>query len=91
MIGNHKTTITTAGGKTKVIYHQTAVVTFNDNQIILNTGGWFTATTKTRMNQTSEQFDLGFKVYQRDHAWFVDYRGETIPFQCDKVVLARAA
>ena len=57
--------------------HQTEVVRFNDKKIILNSGGWQTVTTKTRMNQASNQFGLGYYVYQKDHEWFVDYNGCT--------------
>ena len=75
-IGSHKTTVATDDGFTRVTYHQTAVVKFNHNEIILNSGGWETVTTKSRMNQTSNQFDLGFNVYQKDFEWFVNYNGK---------------
>ena len=67
-------------GKTEVVYHQTAVVTFDDETITLNDGGWATMTTKTRMNQASNQFGLGFRVYSKDWQWYADYKGEVIPF-----------
>lgn len=71
-IGKVATTISTNDkGQTQVIYHSTPVVTFDDKVIILNTGGWRTATTKTRMNQTSHTFKLDFVVYQKDFDWFV--------------------
>lgn len=88
-IGSHKTTVHTDNGLTQVVYHTTPVVQFNDNEIILNTGGWFTNTTKTRMNQTSNQFDLGYRVYQKNYEWFVEYKNKTIPFENDQVVLER--
>ena len=75
-IGSHKTTVATDDGFTRVTYHQTSVVKFNYNEIILNSGGWETVTTKSRMNQTSKQFDLGFKVYQKEFEWFVNYNGK---------------
>ena len=84
-------------GKTEVVYHQTAVVTFDDETITLNDGGWITSTlndwgcatstTKTRMsmmsrlmNQISNQFGLGFRVYSHDWQWYAYYKGDTIPF-----------
>ena len=84
-VGTHKTNIVTLEGLTSVIYHNTAVVQFNRDKIILNSDGWETVTTKTRMNQASNQYGLGFEVYQVNYSWYVDYRDkcgewETIPF-----------
>ncbi len=78
-----------ADNHTKVVYHNTAVVSFDHESIELNTGGWETATTKTRMNQASNQYSLGYQVYQRDYTWFVDYQGETFEFEGDRVTLYR--
>lgn len=80
-IGRRATSIQTVDGKTAVTYHNTAVVTFDENLITLNNGGWFTNTTKNRMNQASNQFGLGFGVYQKDFTWYVEYNGETVEFQ----------
>lgn len=80
IIGTHCTTVATSGGVTRVTYHETVVVAFDDKQITLDTDGYFTPTTKTRMNQTSFQFDLGFHVYQEEGHWYVDYNGEIIAF-----------
>jgi hypothetical protein len=79
-IGTHKTTIYAEGGYAKVKYHNTDVVSFNDKEIILNTDGWRTPTTKTRMNQTSRQFNLGFNVYQKDWEWYVDVEIVNTPY-----------
>jgi len=88
-IGSHCTNWNCKDGVTRVTYHNTDVVTFTDDLIVLNTGGWFTATTKARMNQTSEQFDLGYRVFQRDWMWFVDYKGQTYSFTNNHVELSR--
>jgi len=74
---------------TKVMYHSTDVVSFNDSKIILNTGGWRSNTTKTRMNQTSNQFGLGYMVYQSGFQWFVEYKGDTISFIDSTMELSR--
>ena len=79
-VGTHKTNIVVLHGLTNIVYHSTPVVQFNDDRIILNSGGWETATTKTRMNQASHEYGLGFEVYQVNFTWYVDYKGETIPF-----------
>lgn len=83
------TSIRREGNDMCVRYHNTDVVRFDDARlhIILNTGGWRTATTKTRMNQTSNQFGLGYGVYQKKGDWFVQYRGQIIPFDKDVLTL----
>ena len=45
MIGNHKTSVINDNSVTMVCYHNTPVVKITDNKIILNSGGWQTATT----------------------------------------------
>lgn len=45
-----------------------------DGTVTLNTGGWFTNTTKTRMNQFASEFcNNRFSVFQRKFQWFVSY------------------
>jgi len=75
-------------GFTNVRYHDTDVVSFNDRRIILRSGGWRTATTKTRMNQTANQFNLGFRVWQKSFEWFVDFKEVVYPFK-DRMTLLR--
>lgn len=70
-----------SNGTIAVRYHSTDVVMFNDKTITLDSGRWRTATTKTRMNQASNQFGLGYYVFQKDFSWFVEYKGKTIDFQ----------
>jgi hypothetical protein len=64
------------------IYHQTSVAEKQGNKIRLDTGGWQTNTTKTRMNQFSNHFCSGtFSVYQKNFDWFVRLAdGQIIPF-----------
>ncbi len=82
-IGKLATTIATdTEGVMRVTYHNTPVVTVYPNgRIDLDSGGWFTVTTKTRMNQASNQFGLGFYVFQKAYHWFVDIDGHTIDWQ----------
>ena len=70
-VGKHATSITKHGENTAVRYWSTDVVTFDDDWILLDNGGWHTSTTKTRMNQASRQFNLGYSVYQKDFSWYV--------------------
>lgn len=70
-IGTTATSIMVTNGRITVAYHQTIVVERVNGIITLDSGGWRTATTKTRMNQASNQYGLGFHVWQRDHKWYV--------------------
>ena len=67
----YATTIQTTDNLTRVTYHSTDIVAFNDSMIVLNSGGWKTVTTKRKMNQASVQFELGFSVFQDKGEWFV--------------------
>lgn len=84
------TSIGEENGYNYVKYHTTKVVQFNHNEIILDTGGYLTYTTKLRMNQAASQFDLGFQVYQKNFDWFVDYDGETIEFTDNTIAIKRS-
>jgi hypothetical protein len=55
-VGSHATTVRRdKAGVLSVVYHQTEVVRADANTITLDTGGYFTSTTKTRMNQAARQ------------------------------------
>ncbi len=69
--------------------HQTKVVKFNHKYIMLNTGGWETVTTKSRMNQASNEYGLGYRVYSKDFTWYVDHNGETHQFDSNTIWLNR--
>jgi len=58
---------------TRVTYHMTEVFTFNHRtrEVSLNTGGWFTVTTKQRMNMMSEELNLGFGISQVRGNWYI--------------------
>lgn len=47
----------------------------------MNSGGWLTKVTKDRMNQTANEFNLGYGVYQKNGKWFVTFKGEVLPFK----------
>ena len=93
-IGSTATTVRTEDGYTIVRYHNTDVVKFNSDEIVLNTGGWKTNTTKARMNQASNVYGLGYRVYQKDWEWFVEYRDNAwntriVTFKGNTVTLKR--
>ena len=76
-LSNYRTTWDNNG----VTYVSTRIVSWDDNTVTLNSGGWQTATTKNKMNQAANQFGLGFGVYQRKGDWFVRLKdGSESPF-----------
>lgn len=69
------------GVRTAVRFYQTNVVEFTPDFVRLDSGGWETVTTKRRMNEVSDLFDLGFGVFQKNFEWFVVLpSGKTVPF-----------
>jgi hypothetical protein len=80
-IGTHATKVTTGEGVTRVRYHSTDVVAVDGDYVTLRSGGWTTATTKTRMNQAASQLGLGYSVYQKKYEWYVTLpTGETVGY-----------
>lgn len=73
--GVETTTIMHSDGELAGYYRGTDVARIKGNVIKLNTGGWFSKTTKTRMNQFANNFaNGGFYVYQKKFNWFVVIR-----------------
>lgn len=54
------------GENITVKLHDTNIVTFKQDEIILNSGGWKTITTKDRMNRFSPA-----RISQRNSAWYI--------------------
>lgn len=93
------TTIETRDGWTRMVYHGTCVAEKRETRYLdprdpragtfvrLNTGGYFTKTTKKRMNQFAEMFNLGFRVVQDKGNWYVfntnDKVCPSLPFDGD--------
>lgn len=84
-LGTHATTVRTNSADDIIVrYQQTDVVRVSSTLIYLDTGGWFTNTTKTRMNQAANQYNLGFHVYAKKGKWFViTRRGDEFEFQAN--------
>jgi hypothetical protein len=69
-----------------VRYHDTDVVRVSSTLVYLDTGGWFTKSTKDRINQAANQYDLGFNVHQKARQWFVvTKRGDTFQFKANAI------
>lgn len=87
-LGTHKTLVYPQDNFINIQYHNTVVVAFNDKEVILNNGGWYTKTTKDRMNQTSNQFGLGYRVFQKNFQWYVEHDNQVMPYT-NELILRR--
>jgi len=80
-ISRNNTRIDNRDGYRVVTLHSTPIVKVaSDETVTLDSGGWRTVTTKTRINQVSNEWGLGFTVYQKDYAWYVALGGRAYPF-----------
>lgn len=70
-LGREATTVARKDSRTFITYHDTIVVDFDSRYVQLDSNGWYTNTTKTRMNQASNQFNLGYQVFQDNYNWYV--------------------
>jgi hypothetical protein len=82
-IGRNNTTVVREDdGSVVVTLHSTHIVKIDGGGIVtLDSGGYMTNTTKTRMNQVAEGFHLNFAVYQRNHQWYVKVPGGDLDFE----------
>ncbi len=81
-VGDHKTTVKADQRMISVVYHSTEVVRVErdliGNVITLRSGGYRTATTKTRINQAANAYGLGFQVFQKAGDWYVKAADGTV-------------
>jgi hypothetical protein len=71
---SYKTTMHTDGDCVCVVHHSTKIIEHNlvDKTIKLNNGGWFSKTTKDRINTYFNESNLcAFGVFQKKGEWFV--------------------
>jgi len=59
--------------------HNTDIIKWINGKVILNSGGWRTATTKARLNEFLA--DSGIYIYQKAFAWYIRQKDQTIPFK----------
>jgi hypothetical protein len=89
-LSQYRTTVATGrSGRTDVTYYETVVVSFNEREVVLNTGGWWTTTTRVRMNQASRQFELGYLVFTERKSWYVRFAEQKHPFPSERVRVDR--
>lgn len=67
------------GDELHVKYHQTSVIVFLSNgDIRLNSGGWRTTTTKSRINAALN--GTGWRVWQDGGEWFIGKVSENVKY-----------
>ena len=60
--------------------HLIATYDHNLRAVKLDSCGYETVTTKSRLNAILEEVKYGCKVFQKNFDWFVSYNGETASF-----------
>ena len=65
-----------------IVLHRTAIAVYDHNTqaLKLNTGGWHSVTTKSRLNAILQELIAGASVYQHQFKWFLDYNNLTHNF-----------
>ena len=65
-----------------VVLHRTAIATYDHNNqaLKLNTGGYTSNTTKSRLNAILDELMYGAKVFQKNWDWYLSYNNQTVDF-----------
>ena len=73
-----------------IVLHRTAIAVYDHkNQALkLNTGGWYSVTTKSRLNAILQGLIAGASVFQRDFNWYLNYNNQTHDFM-DGMILSQ--
>ena len=60
--------------------HQIATFDHSTQALKIDSCGWQSVTTKSRLNALLEEVKYGCKVFQKNFEWFVRYNGQTTDF-----------
>ena len=71
VFGNNTLRIIYKDGMEAIRFHNIDILSVKDGVVTLNSGGWKTNTTKDRINQYLNHFDVPFYIQQRNHQWFI--------------------
>jgi len=65
-----------------VVLHRTAIAVYDhkNEALKLNSGGYTTNTTKSRLNAILSEIFVGACVYQKNFDWFFNYNNQTHDF-----------
>ena len=101
-ISRYQTTVTQDNTGVVVFYRRTCIVRYYNGQkplagayyaqptIVLRTGGWKSVTTKRKMNQAANEFNLPFQVWQHKGQWWVRTDAGEFPFDEDIIAFDAA-
>lgn len=66
-----------------IYYHDTAIATiYDDGRVKIDNGGWWSKTTKTRINAILSALGLSYSIYQANWQWYLsDREGITYPLK----------
>ena len=67
--------------------HQIASVDHNTQAVKLDSCGYETVTTKSRLNAILDEVKYGAKVFQKNFTWFVKYNSQTLMFWDGMILL----
>ena len=67
--------------------HQIATLDHNTNALKLDSCGYESVTTKSRLNAILEEVKWGCRVFQKNWNWFVSYNGTTTDFTDGMILL----
>ena len=65
-----------------VVLHRTAIAVYDHNTqaLKLNSGGYTTNTTKSRLNAILQELIAGARVFQKNFDWYLSYNNQTVDF-----------
>ena len=65
-----------------IVLHRTAIAVYDHNTqaLKLNTGGWHSNTTKSRLNAILSEVKYGCSVFQKQWNWYVSFNNQTQDF-----------
>ena len=73
-----------------VVLHRTAIAVYDHNTqaLKLNSGGYTTVTTKSRLNAILDELITGARVFQHKFNWYLSYNNQTVDFW-DNMILSQ--
>ena len=83
------TIVKNENGKMSVSLYDTEILKNGKSKLKLNNGGYVTKTTVTRMNQISDEYNLGVHVYIAKREMFARYNDEILEFKGDKLTIEK--
>lgn len=67
-------------GRIFYVHHTTPTVMIDRGVATLQTGGWYTVTTRQKINQVLKLNNFDGQIYQRQYTWYLDRTGGEEPF-----------